>query len=56
MFSHGLHPFEYYVCSLPSARFSVTQNKSDVEETGAMWDMGLHGTSQLEHVPVILLK
>jgi hypothetical protein len=30
MFSHGLHPCEYYVCSLPSPTFSVTQNKSEV--------------------------
>jgi hypothetical protein len=24
MFSHGLYPFEYYVCNLPSVSFSVT--------------------------------
>jgi hypothetical protein len=40
MFSHGLHPFEYYVRSLPSASFSVTQNKSDVGENGAMLGHG----------------
>lgn len=30
MFSHGLHPCEYYVCSVPSPTFSVSQNKSEV--------------------------
>jgi hypothetical protein len=26
--------------------FGQINNKSQVGETGAMWDMGLHGTSQ----------